>query len=61
MGNLNWKTTVLGIVVALLTAGPDLAKLFTNETPPSIRVVALAVATILLGYFAKDKNITGKH
>ncbi len=58
---INWKTTVLGLVACLMTllAGP--VQQLSNGQPVDWLQVASAVALGLLGYFAKDKNVTGAH
>jgi hypothetical protein len=51
----NWKTTVFGAVAAL----PSLLQALGASLPPRGALIVTAVATILLGWNAKDKNVTG--
>jgi len=51
----NWKTTILGILAAIMIAVAPLIQ--TGQV--DWKAVALAAAVALFGYFAKDKDVTG--
>ncbi len=50
---LNWKTTLAGV----LAASGQILPLFGIPQPVAVAVGVIGLA--LLGYFAKDKNVTG--
>lgn len=52
---INWKTTVSGIVLGIASV----LKAFGVDIPQGILDGIIAVAAIVLGFFAKDKNVTG--
>ncbi len=54
----NWKTTVCGIVAA---AAAGVAATYMSSDPLIAKIAGIvaAIATALLGLFAKDSNVTG--
>ena len=52
---INWKTTGASVVAGL----PQIVKIFWPECPPEILNLVTGIGVILMGYFAKDKNVTG--
>jgi hypothetical protein len=54
----NWKTTAIGGLGALMIIIPETIKALEGQTV-DWKVVALSAIMALVGYFAKDKNVTG--
>lgn len=54
----NWKTTIIGIVLASMIAIQPLADGNVNLKKDWHRFT-LAIGIAVFGYFAKDKNVTG--
>lgn len=54
---VNWRTTLLGALAAIL---PFVKSIIPAELGTLVDA-AQAFALALLGYFAKDKNVTGIH
>lgn len=55
MSFVNWKTALFGALAAAL---PYVADFVPADLAPLVRGGA-SFALLLLGYFAKDKNVTG--
>ena len=58
----SWKTTLLGILsgLAILIGGAIQQKQADPKAPPvTFGNIAPAIAVSLLGYFAKDHDVTG--
>jgi hypothetical protein len=51
----NWKTTLAGIVGAVVT----LAGTFGFHVPADVQTGIIAVALFVIGFFAKDADTTG--
>jgi uncharacterized membrane protein YgaE (UPF0421/DUF939 family) len=51
----SWKTTVLGLVIAILVAVQPIVA----NGAVDWKAVALAVLIAAAGYFAKDNNVSG--
>lgn len=51
----NYKTTLSGIFLAVITQLPAVL----GDKPVTLESVLFSVVFITLGYFAKDKNVTG--
>jgi hypothetical protein len=54
----NWKTTSMGLVLALLTAMQPLIEGEFNIKKDWYRFV-IAISIGVLGYFCKDNDVTG--
>lgn len=54
---VNWKTTLAGAVAAM---APFVKSMLPEALAP-IADALQALALALLGYFAKDKDVTGVH
>ena len=54
---VNWKTTVLGTAAGLL--GVSTVGWFKPDGTPNWMAILMGVAVAALGYFAKDRNVTG--
>jgi hypothetical protein len=52
---LNWKTTLMGALAAM---APFIRSVLPEGLAPIADAIQ-ALALALLGYFAKDKNVTG--
>jgi len=59
--NKNWKTTLAGLVPGLLLAGKALLDAYAAGYFDGVSGTQLvvAVALFLIGWYAKDKNVTG--
>ena len=55
----NWKTTVAGILGALVTWLPQLQASLADGKAINWSVMGLGLVVLLLGVFAKDLNVTG--
>jgi len=57
----NWKTTLAGLVPGLLLAGNALIEAYTAGTfdGKTGKQLLVAVGLFLIGWYAKDKNVTG--
>ena len=52
---MNWKTTIPGLVAGVA----QILKAFNIDIPQEILDGVTAIAVFVLGYFAKDKDVTG--
>jgi hypothetical protein len=55
----SWKTTIAGIAGCLLLWLQQIQGLVSNGTPINWWNMVLGLLILLIGYFAKDWNITG--
>jgi hypothetical protein len=55
----SWKTTLASLVAAFLFIYPEIAPLLSGQHV-SKRTIATAVCIALMGYFARDKNVSSE-
>lgn len=62
MGMMNWKTTVSGLIGALVVVGAEVQKFLDNDaaTQPDWNVVIGAVVLALGLFFARDADKSSK-
>ena len=59
MFSKSWKTTAAALMAAALTIQPEIAAWVAHE-PVNYRQVAVAFFVALIGYFARDKNVSSE-
>lgn len=55
----NYRTTLVGIAGALMLWLPELQKALLSDQPVNWVNLGIGLAIVVLGYFAKDSNVTG--
>ena len=55
----SWKTTTAALAAAVLTIQPEISAWVAHQ-PVNYRQVAVAFCVALIGYFARDKNVSSE-
>ena len=55
----SWKTTLASLIAAFLFIYPEITPLLAGQHV-SKRAIAMAVCVALMGYFARDKNVSSE-
>lgn len=56
----NWKTTLAGIALGLLTAGPNIIAVATGSGSFKLKDFLTGIGLVVFGLLTKDYNVTGK-